>query len=91
MIFSVIVENIKCGGCASQVTRKLMSIDGVTLVNVDVDEAQVSGEMTTNVLEKIKITLAGLGYPEVGTQAGLEALGSKAKSFISCAVGKINK
>ncbi len=91
MIFSVIVENIKCGGCASQVTSKLMNIDGITLVNVDVDEDRVSGEMATNVLEKIKITLANLGYPEVGTQDGLEALGSKAKSFVSCAVGKINK
>lgn len=91
MKFLLVVENIKCGGCASHITKKLMSLSGVELVEVDVELGQISGQMKTDVLDVVKETLSRLGYPEIGTQAGLEALGSKAKSFVSCAVGSMNK
>jgi copper chaperone len=31
-----------------------------------------------------------MGYPLVGSVAGLKAAASKAKSFVSCAVGRID-
>lgn len=91
MKFSLLVDNIKCGGCASHIKGKLSALDCVTLVEVDVENGLVSGEMIEDVRVLIKATLAKLGYPESGTQDGLEALGSKAKSYVSCAVGKMNK
>ena len=91
MNFSVIVENIKCGGCASQIETKLLRLDGVTQVEIDIENEEVKGEMSKDILETIQKTLATLGYPPVGTQQGLEALGSKAKSFVSCAIGTLNK
>lgn len=91
MEFSLVVENIKCGGCASHITGKLLDLSGVESVDIEIEQGLISGKITDDVVENIKKTLAGLGYPEVGTQEGLEALGSKAKSFVSCAVGSINK
>jgi copper chaperone len=91
MKFSLVVDNIKCAGCASHITDKIMAMGNIISINVDIETGQVSGEMSEDILDKIKVTLTGLGYPKAGTQEGLEALGSKAKSFVSCAVGKMNK
>ncbi len=91
MKFTLLVDNIKCGGCASHIKGKIASLKGVSLVEVDVEAGQVMGEMDMDVLALIRNTLEKLGYPEPGTQDGLEALGSKAKSYVSCAIGKINK
>ncbi len=91
MKFLLDVENIKCGGCASHIEGKLNAINGVKSINIDVELGQISGEMLSDVLNEVKTVLAKLGYPETGTQEGLEAMGSKAKSFVSCAIGKMNK
>jgi len=89
--FSVTVENIKCGGCVSGIESKLMKLACVEQVEVDLEAAEVKGKMSEDVLETIESTLSTMGYPPVGTQQGLEALGSKAKSFVSCAIGTLNK
>lgn len=91
MKFTLLVDNIKCGGCASHIKEKVAGLEGIKTVEVDVEVGKITGEMVTNVLDSIKKTLEKLGYPESGTQDGLEALGSKAKSYVSCAIGKINK
>ncbi|MCO6494489.1 MAG: heavy-metal-associated domain-containing protein, partial [Bacteroidetes bacterium] len=36
------VDNIKCGGCANTVTKKLNAYEGVTDVAVNVEEGRVS-------------------------------------------------
>lgn len=33
--------------------------------------------------------LQGMGYPETGSVQGLKAAGAKARSFVSCAVGRL--
>lgn len=88
------VENIKCGGCANGIKKKLTSIDGVQSVDVDVEAGVVSFELRDEeslgvILEKLKNKLHSMGYPEVGSVEGLEAVGSKAKSYVSCAIGKM--
>ena len=40
--------------------------------------------------EQVTQLLLKLGYPESGTAEGLKAARAKAKSFVSCAVGRIN-
>lgn len=81
------VQNLKCGGCASTITKNITSIESITDVLVTVDESSVTFEYPTETkLLEVKAKLAGLGYPEDGE---LNSLGSKAKSYVSCAIGKI--
>jgi copper chaperone len=90
------VDNIKCGGCASQIERKLGQIDGVASVTVSVEEGLVvlqtdektDGQASESSLDAARAQLASMGYPVTGTVSGLSALGAKAKSFVSCAIGK---
>jgi len=89
MQFKIEVDNIKCGGCANQITQKLTDLEGVSDVAVNVEQGQVSVETTEALLTMVKEKLASMGYPETGTEAGLDALGSKAKSYVSCAMGRM--
>ena len=82
----IFVENIKCGGCMNSIKTALMKLEGVREVQVlkEEDLVNVSGDAFNEdeVLEK----LAALGYPEKGNNS----LMSKAKSMVSCAVGKMS-
>jgi copper chaperone len=81
------VVNIKCGGCARSIERALRADPCVTSVEVDVEKGVVSIEGPADGVEPARATLLRLGYPEVGSAEGIEAL--KAKSFVSCAVGRL--
>jgi copper chaperone CopZ len=84
---SIIVDNLKCGGCANTITKKLSVLEGITNVNVDKDTSTISYDYADDTLvEVVETTLAKLGYPKQGTSS----LGQKAKSYISCATGKID-
>lgn len=85
------VENIKCGGCANGIISKLSAIEGVNQVEVDVESGQVGFDADESLLEQVRKTLLSMGYPEVGSVEGLAAAGAKAKSFVSCAIGKVTK
>lgn len=83
------IQNLKCGGCAHTVSTKLKAIDNISNVSVDVDSDTVSFDyINENDLENAKIKLLALGYPAVGEANPLTA---KAKSFVSCAVGRMAK
>jgi copper chaperone CopZ len=85
---NISVQNIKCGGCANTITKKLQTIAGLSNIVIDVPEQVVSFDcLQEATVDVAKDTLKQLGYPEVGESNGL---GSKAKSFVSCAVGKMN-
>lgn len=86
----IYVDNIKCGGCASQITKQLNAIDGVQEAIVSVEEGKVNLKAEESALPQVRAKLEKMGYPETGTQKGLEAMGSKAKSYVSCAIGKMN-
>jgi copper chaperone len=90
MTWTVQVQNIKCGGCARSIEKSVSAIPGVTglSVNVEANEISVEGDpaLRTAVLER----LARLGYPERGAVAGFDAAAAKAKSFVSCAIGKVS-
>ena len=81
------IENLKCGGCAATIKKGILAIDGVENVDVNLEESSVSITSTKNNLEEVKIKLSKLGYPEIGDK---NTVLHKAKSFISCAVGKID-
>lgn len=86
---SILVQNLKCGGCAKTITSKLSDIKTISDVRVDVESSAVSFlyENINDALE-VKSKLKALGYPSIDDR---NSLTSKAKSFVSCATGKISK
>jgi len=90
MTYEIKVENIKCGGCAGTINKRLTGLESVDDCQVDVENGIVT--ITGDETSKNEMTqlLLKLGYPESGTVEGLKAAAVKAKSFVSCAVGKIN-
>jgi copper chaperone CopZ len=80
----IAVENIKCGGCMNSIRRALLSLTGVSAVDIDQerDEVKVEGDFKR---EEVVVVLQKLGYPEKGHNDLL----LKAKSYVSCAIGRI--
>ncbi len=87
MTQSIVIENLKCGGCANTIKKGVSSVDGITEVNVDVEASEVTFTSENDVLEAVKIKLSKLGYPAVGDK---NSTLHKAKSFVSCATGKMS-
>jgi copper chaperone len=85
----VLVDNLKCGGCAHTITEALLALPGVSNVTVDVEGEEVRYEGAAQARQLVANTLHKLGYPERGTASGVDAAVSAAKSFVSCAVGRI--
>lgn len=90
MNIEIEVENIKCGGCASTIINKLGNADDVLDVTVDIETGRVAIDGDSSKREQYAGILANIGYPEAGTVQGLGSAGAKAKSFVSCAVGRLN-
>ena len=90
MTYELSVENIKCGGCANTITTKLNALDAVNGSQVDIENGVVT--ITADESSKVEVAqlLLKLGYPEKGTAEGLKAATAKAKSFVSCAVGRMS-
>jgi copper chaperone CopZ len=86
---TLIIQNLKCGGCANTVTTRLGELEAINEVEVNNEENSVSftykSEADLNLATEL---LSKLGYPVVGEE---NTLGKKAKSFVSCAIGRMNK
>jgi copper chaperone len=82
------IQNLKCHGCAHTITIKLSDLEGIKDVEVNHTASTVSFLYDNDTaLTEAKILLYKLGYPIVGDK---NALTTKAKSFVSCAVARIN-
>ncbi len=87
MTTEIIIDNLKCHGCANTITNSISKIPGVENVNVDVDRSSVEIEHgSQNNREEFLNKLSHLGYPEQGTSTTFQ----KAKSYVSCAVGRMS-
>ena len=83
------ILNLKCGGCANTIKKGILIIDGVTVVTVDLESSLVTIDTKEDsVLTKVKNKLSMIGYPEVGDS---NTIIHKAKSFVSCATGKMSQ
>ena len=81
------IQNLKCGGCANTITKNIVVLGGITNVTVNVEESTVTFNYETEAqLVEVKEKLKTLGYPEDGAT---NSLGSKAKSYVCCAIGKM--
>ncbi|MBN2816947.1 MAG: cation transporter [Campylobacterales bacterium] len=87
------VANIRCGGCASTI-RTALDDAGFNNVKVDLlsEPRKVSADIHDDKeLERFKKVLRDHGYPLVDEAIGLlDSATLKAKSFVSCAVGKFS-
>ncbi len=86
---TIIVQNLKCDGCARTITNKLSELENISEVHVFPNTSMVSFEYedssdALNVKDKLK----DLGYPSIDSK---NTLASKAKSYLSCATGKMSK
>jgi copper chaperone len=81
------VEKIKCGGCGNSISTKLLSQKGVNDVKVDIESGTIklSHEQSLE-LASIEQLLNKMGYPVVGENN----LGAKAKSYVSCMIGRMS-
>lgn len=80
------VVNIKCHGCAHKIQTALENL-GMTAVTVSPDEQTVKFEGDR---QRAKAELEKLGYPEAGSEAAASLL-KKARSFVSCALGRMDR
>ena len=86
---AILVQNLKCGGCAHTISTKLSEIKNISNLNIDIGEGKISFEYANeNDTFQVKEKLKALGYPSIEDDNDLLL---KAKSFVSCATGKISK
>jgi len=90
MRYTIAVENIKCHGCANSIRSKLTEQELAQSVDVDVERGEVHVEGKPEWRDRVAMALARMGYPEVGSVEGMKAAAAKAKSFVSCAIGRID-
>jgi len=90
MSFTVTVENIKCGGCANSIRKALGAIAGVSGVEVDIEKGDIRVEGDQGARAAVTRRLLELGYPESGAVSGIGSAAAKAKSFVSCAIGRVS-
>lgn len=87
----ILVENIKCGGCAGTITKKLNAKFNIDSTEVHIDQGMISLDIEDNKRHEVVAVLLDLGYPEINSVQGFVSVKAKAKSFVSCAIGKIDK
>ncbi len=84
------VQNIKCEGCANTVSKKLLNEYGEVEINLEVMPREITLDIEEEQEDKLKLKLKKMGYPFDDEKLhGLENVEAKAKSFVSCAIGKM--
>ena len=85
------VHNVKCGGCANNLTKSLKDDFGSVEVDLSVNPRKITLDIEDNKIEELKLKLRSLGYPLTNDElSGFEKATTTAKSFVSCAIGKID-
>ena len=85
------VLNVKCGGCAGTLKKELADTFGEVEVNLNIEPREITLDIEENQEEELKLKLRSLGYPLTTDELStLQTVGTKAKSFVSCAVGRMS-
>ena len=85
------VLNVKCGGCAGTLKSKLQDEFGDVDVDLEVMPRVITVHKDDIDEDRLRDALKALGYPMVDEDMNfIEGVGAKAKSFVSCAIGKAN-
>lgn len=85
------VLNVKCEGCANTLKKSLATEFGEVKVDLECDPRKITLTVEDDGIERLKFILRSLGYPLATDQLGaLQTLTTNAKSFVSCAIGKMD-
>ena len=85
---TVQVQNLKCGGCANTITTKLSRIENISDISIEVEKSEITFDYDSEItLLNAKEALKNAGYPEINDD---NSLITKAKSYVSCAIGKVS-
>ncbi|MBT8253072.1 MAG: heavy-metal-associated domain-containing protein [Flavobacteriaceae bacterium] len=80
------IHNLKCDGCVNTIITRLNELDGISNVIVAKEDQTVSFKFKEqDDLINAAELLAKLGYPIDGYS---NTLSRKAKSYLSCAIGR---
>lgn len=82
----IFVENIKCSGCMTSIKNALEKIKGIESVEINLDEEKISLTGDQYQLSEVINSLNSMGYP----QKGENSVFKQAKSYVSCAIGKMS-
>ena len=83
------IQNLKCSGCENTIAKKLNTLPFVSNLEINVDNSTVSFDaVPPNDTERVVLKLSELGYPVLEER---NSLGKKAKSYLSCTIGRIQK
>lgn len=83
------IENLKCHGCAATITKGLLNFKEVKEVDIDIENSivNISYDGEEENIDKFKKKLSALGYPDADNNNTF----SVAKSYVSCAIGRVIK
>jgi copper chaperone CopZ len=85
------VLNVKCGGCANTLKKSLLEEFGEVEVNLEVMPREITLNIDETQIGSLKSKLKTLGYPFASEELNtIEKITTTAKSFVSCAIGKID-
>jgi copper chaperone CopZ len=85
------VQNVKCGGCANTLRKALEDDFGEVRVELRVTPREITLELEEEQIPLLREKLISVGYPLVGEELDtIETISTKAKSFVSCAIGKMD-
>ena len=85
----IVVQNIKCNGCSNSIINALGKITDISNIEVDVENESVSFDFDTEkAKDQVIDKLSKMGYPLVEAP---NSLGSQAKSYVSCMIGRMQK
>jgi copper chaperone CopZ len=85
------VFNVKCSGCASTLKSRLYKEFGEIEVNLNVIPRKITLDIEDKDIDKLSNALRNLGYPLASEEMSfMDNTSAKAKSFVSCAIGRMN-
>jgi copper chaperone CopZ len=88
----ITVENIKCGGCAGTISKKLNQAFNTNNVDINIEKGIITlADINETQKDDVAKVLLNLGYPETDSVQGFNSAKAKAKSFVSCAIGKMDQ
>ncbi len=91
MIQTFQVINVKCGGCASTLKEKLFEKFGEVEVDLEKEPREITLDIEEEKIPALSEALKKLGYPFATEKMGfVDGTSAKAKSFVSCTIGKLN-
>jgi copper chaperone CopZ len=84
------VLNVKCGGCANTLKKSLKEEFGDVDVDLEQMPRKISLDISDDKIDDLKLKLRNIGYPFSNDElSGFQKATTTAKSFVSCAIGKI--